>query len=194
MEQVKHSIIKSATRLFAAKGYHFTTMQDIANEAGMTKGGIYYYVQSKEEMLYSIHERFIDEGLKRMEQAEKSFSDPIDRFKALVKAHISIMHDFKDEIRVFFESMRWLDHDHQTKVIKKRDEYEGYFVRVIYEGARKGIFKNEDCKLKALQILGSLNWMYTWYRPNQGKTPEELANSFTSTFLEGLKVRGGDNE
>lgn len=185
--ETKITIIKSAIKLFALKGYNFTTMQDVAEHAEMTKGGVYYYFRSKEEMLFSIHERFIDEGLKRLKQVEGAHTNPVDRFKALVEAHVSIMHDFKDEIQVFFESMRWLDHDKQKKVKEKRDKYEDYFVRVVQDGVANGLFKDQDYKLKALQILGSLNWMYTWYRPDYGKSPKKIADSFNKTFLDGLK-------
>src|SRR5690606_13505321 len=182
----KAEIIGSACALFASRGYRETTMQDIAEAAGYSKGGVYYYFASKEEILFEIHERFINEGLRRIREVEARYGDPEERFVKLIETHLEIIRDYKDDITLFYRYMDALSADNYERVKRKRDEYERVFADTVREGVGRGVFETEHVKLGTMFILGSLNSMHTWYNPQGDYDVRELARIVTGLWLNGL--------
>lgn len=187
----EEEILAAASKLFVSKGYHETSVEDIANAVGITKGGLYYYVESKEDVLYEIHQRFISEGLKRLRAVLENSSDPLIQLLHLIRAHISIIHDYKNDIQVFFEGMRQLSKDKQESIRLKRDEYEQIFLETIQRGIEQGYFKSVNPKVVVLYLMGALNWMYTWYKPEKSY-PESIIQLFCELTINGLTVRSND--
>jgi AcrR family transcriptional regulator len=83
-------IIDAACDLFVLQGYYRTTMQHIADAVGVTKGGVYHYIESKEDVLYTIHNDFIGEGIRRMELAVSSDDTPLDQLRRVIEAQVSL--------------------------------------------------------------------------------------------------------
>lgn len=133
----KTEILDIALSLFVKKGYHETSMQDIADTAGLTKGGLYYYIKSKDDVLFLLHDRFIVEGLRRLRLVEAEALEPEHKLIELLKMHLQIIDQFKDDITLFFNCMKYLSDDKKQAVQVKRDEYEDIFVRVLEEGKKK---------------------------------------------------------
>lgn len=185
-DDIEGLLVKSASELFCKRGYHETSLQDVAESLGMTKGGLYYYVDSKEKLLYEIHHRFITEGLSRLRDVEKTYSDPITRLERLIDAHVGIMHEFRYDIQVFFEGIRYLNGDNREQMKLERDNYTQVFLNAIQEGIDQGTFKDVSAKLAAFHLLGSLNWMYTWYQPERGE-PSNIASIFSRLTIDGLR-------
>jgi TetR/AcrR family transcriptional regulator, cholesterol catabolism regulator len=182
----KTEILDIALSLFVSKGFHLTSMQDIAETAGLTKGGLYYYLKSKDDVLYLLHDRFIMEGLSRLRLVEGEPLDPQRKLERLLKTHLEIIHNYKDDITLFFDALKYLSPENRDKVQTKRDEYENIFVRVIQEGKEQGVFKTKDSQIVVLYILGACNFMYTWYKPGGEKTIDELSEMFIEMILNGL--------
>jgi AcrR family transcriptional regulator len=182
----RSEILDIALSLFVQKGYHQTSMQDIADTAGLTKGGLYYYVKSKDDVLFLLHDRFIMEGLSRLRKVEAEDPDPQSKLVNLLKTHMQIIHLYKDDITLFFEAMKYLSPEKHQKVKSKRDEYESIFVRAIEEGKNQGIFNVQDSQIAVLYILGACNFMYTWYKPGGGNSIEELSDIFIGIIMNGL--------
>ncbi|MED4601013.1 TetR/AcrR family transcriptional regulator [Paenibacillus validus] len=182
----KTEILDIALSLFVKKGYHETSMQDIADTAGLTKGGLYYYIKSKDDVLFLLHDRFIVEGLRRLRLVEAESLEPEHKLIELLKMHLQIIDQFKDDITLFFNCMKYLSDDKKQAVQEKRDEYEDIFVRVLEEGKNKGVFKVEDSHIVVLYVLGACNFMHTWYKPGKGKSIEELSDIFITLITKGL--------
>ncbi len=179
-------ILEIALSLFVEKGYHQTSMQDIAEKAGLTKGGLYYYVESKDDVLFMLHDRFIMEGLRRLRKVEAEDADPQRRLVNLLKTHMQIIDLYKDDITLFFEAMKYLSLEKQQKVKEKRDEYESIFLRAIEDGKKQGIFNVPHSHIAVLYILGACNFMYTWYKPGGANSIEELSDIFIGIIMNGL--------
>jgi AcrR family transcriptional regulator len=182
----KTEILDIALSLFVKKGYHETSMQDIASTAGITKGGLYYYIKNKDDVLFLLHDRFIIEGLRRLRLVEAETLEPERKWIKLIKMHLEIIDRYKEDITLFFDCMKYLSAEKKQEVQIKRDEYEQIFVRVLEEGKQKGIFKIDDCHIIVLYVLGSCNFMYTWYKPGKGKSIEELSEIFIGLITKGL--------
>jgi AcrR family transcriptional regulator len=182
----KTEILDIALSLFVKKGYHETSMQDIANIAGLTKGGLYYYIKNKDDVLFLLHERFIIEGLRRLRIVAAESLDPELKIIELLKKHLEIIDCYKNDITLFFDCMKYLTSDKKKAVQIKRDEYEQIFVQALEEGKKQGVFQFADSHIIVLYVLGACNFMYTWYKPGKGKTIEELSEIFIGLITKGL--------
>jgi AcrR family transcriptional regulator len=188
-EQTKSRIIDSACFSFANRGYHETTMQDIAEATGFSKGGVYYYFSSKEDVLYAIHDRFIREGLGRLKAVEIKYRSPEERLAKLFQEHLGIIHDYKDDITLFFRTLGYLNKENYVLVKEKRDAYEQIFLNAIEDGVSQGIFDISHARVSTLFILGSFNFMHTWYNPEGEMDISDLSDIFVNLWMNGLKKR-----
>jgi AcrR family transcriptional regulator len=182
----KTEILAIALSLFVKKGFHETSMQDIADAAGFTKGGLYYYIKNKDDVLFLLHERFITEGLRRLRLIEEKPLEPDQKLIELLNMHLEIIDCYKDDITLFFDCMKYLSKEKKQAVQMKRDDYEKIFVQTLEEGRQKGVFQVEDSHIAVLYVLGSCNFMYTWYKPGKGKSIEDLSKIFIGLITKGL--------
>lgn len=182
----KSEILDAALALFVEKGFHETTIQDIADGAGLTKGGIYHYLKSKDEILFSLHDRFIYEGLARLQHIEKELLAPKEKLIKLLKAHLEIIHEYKDDITFFFKEFDKLPEEKFEIVKKKRDEYENIFINALEEGRVEGVFDVENSRIAIFYILGASNFMYQWYDPNGEMNLDKLADIYLKIITKGI--------
>jgi len=182
----KSEILDAALTLFVKNSYHGTSIQDIAHAAGLTKGGLYHHLKSKEEILFLLHERFISEGLKRLQTIEKETLSPKEKLIKLLKAHLEIIHEYKDDITIFFKEWGSLSGENFKIVKKKRTEYEKIFIKVLEEGKQEGIFTVEDSRISLFYILGASNFMYQWYEPQGDLQLDDLARIYLGIVTNGI--------
>lgn len=187
----KEEIMRCAIKLFFAKGFYETSMEDICNCAGITKGTLYYYINSKDELLFEIHDRYITAVIKRAEGVLKKLKNMSskEKIKGIIEVHARVMHDFKDEITVFFKEMDALSPERFKLIADKREEYFNLVYRVIEDGISKGEFKNINPKIVCLSLLGMLNWMYQWYNPKGKLNVEEIAEIMKEVILNGILIK-----
>lgn len=184
----KDEIIKCAAHLFDTNGYHNTSMEDICNCAGITKGTLYYYIKSKDELLYDIHDRFITATIER---AKNAIGDPkiktvTEKLVSAIRAHVTIMHDFQKEITVFFREMDSLSPEKFKIINEKRTLYRNMILKIIEEGVQNGEFREVIPIVVCFSILGTINWMYQWYDPDKELGPNEIAQEMVNFVLTGL--------
>lgn len=178
-------ILRRATQVFSRKGFHGAGMREIARGLGMAPGALYYYFESKEDLLYACQML----SLERLLESAKSIavtSLPAKRkLRELVHAHLDhVLGEFGGTLaHVEFHA---LPEKMLRKVVARRDEYERLVRGAIEEGAASGAFRPVDVKLTALALLGALNWTVVWWRPEQG-APARIADGIADTFLEGIE-------
>lgn len=184
----REEIINCAAHLFDTKGYHSTSVEDICNCVGITKGTIYYYIKSKEELLYDIHDRFITAAIERAKNVTENteIKNAKDKLVAVIKAHVSIMYDFQKEIRVFFREMDSLGPENFKIIDKKRDVFRNEILNIIEEGVRNGEFRSVIPIVACFTVIGAVNWMYQWYHPDSKLSSDEIAQEIVGIVLNGL--------
>lgn len=182
----KVEILDAALKLFVKKGFNRTSIQDIADAAGITKGGLYHYLKSKEEILFLLHERFISEGFSKLKLIEEESLSTEEKLVKLLKAHLEIIKDFKDDITIFYKEYNNLSPENYKIVLNKRDDYESIFINVLEEGRINGVFNVENSRIASFFILGASNFMYHWYNPNGEKTLEDLARIYLNIIKNGI--------
>ena len=182
----KDKIISAAVELFREKGYTATSVKDIADKLGVTKAGLYYYVQSKEEILWEIFDKTMTTFEQRMEQfAQKSL--PVkDYIRAIVHNHILNVRDEAPYMTIFFTEMAHLPADKQAGINNRREKYEKKIVEIFKQGIHEGILKPLPVLPTVYGLLGMCNWIYQWYNPDGKLNPKEIADIYSEVLLNGI--------
>jgi AcrR family transcriptional regulator len=184
-EAKRAEILRRAAEVFGRKGFHGTGMREIARGLGMAPGALYYYFESKEDLLYSCQMLALSKLL-RSAQEIVARSDPAsDKLRRLVRAHLAHVLDDLGGSAAHVEFHR-LPAPMLAEVVARRDEYEGIVRRVLREGIDAGQFRATDVKLAALALLGALNWTVMWWTPAGGRDVTTVADRIADTFLLGL--------
>jgi AcrR family transcriptional regulator len=186
-DHTRQQILEVALKLFRRKGYPGTSMTDIADAVGLTKGGLYHHVDKKGDLLREIHDEMVTAMLDRVKRNVEPEPDAKRQLATWIRMHASIMHDYLDQIAVFFTEMEHLDKKTLKRIIPRRDEFQRRLVGILRAGAENGDFREDlDPNITALLILGTLNWFYMWYRPKGRLSVDEIADVAIALVCHGV--------
>jgi AcrR family transcriptional regulator len=178
----KEEIIRVAARLFAVKGYHATTLNEIASELGITKPSLYYHVRDKQDILREIVSRIM-EAMESASKVGKSDLPPRERMKAMIRILVKFAAERKETTLIAFEEVKILPKRTRDAVKRRQKDVEKSLQETLKEGVGKGDFEVKDIKAASFAILGATNWVYRWYQPGGKLTPDKIADQFID-FLE----------
>ncbi len=184
----RERLFEASARLFQEKGFKAASMEDIAQALGIRKSSIYYYINSKEELLREICIRTMGMLTKAAEGIITSVSDPEERLKRLIVSHVELLCENLD---LFTVTLRELTPTNAgpfwEETVGLRDKYEGLIRQAIRDAREAGILREMDEKLAGFALLGMMNWMIRWYSPNGEKSPRELAQFWIELFFNGAR-------
>lgn len=183
----------AATRLFRERGFHATSMQDLAETLGMNRGSLYHYVVSKDELLWLIVVRAFDRLEARVVPILESGGSPIDRIRGAVHEHLRVAADHADELSLIQIELRSLSPERRGLMVERRDAYEGLWRAAIADGIADGSLRPFDVRLAGIGILSACNWFTQWYRASGLLTVDDVAERFCDLFLAGLAPRPGSD-
>ena len=183
----KEQIYSTARSLFSERGYHATTVRDIARELNMQGGSLYAHIESKEDVLWEIVNRAAEQFLGAVEPIVASDRSPADKLREMVRAHVQVVADNLADATVFLHEWKFLGEERRNAIAARRDRYEGLYRHVVEEGIHSGEFAPADPKMAALLVLSAVNWMPQWYKPSGPLSPTEVADGFSELILNGLK-------
>lgn len=184
----RSDIIQAAAQIFRHKGYHATSMQDIADAVQLQKGSLYHHVTSKQEILFTILEQALDTLIADMRPVIVADLTPEEKLRLAMQVYMGRLTEDADLSTVLLLEYRSLENRLRTRHIARRDRFEGLWRKIIQEGVDKGIFRSVDVAVVAFAIIGVQNWMITWYREGGRLTSLEIADHFSDLFLRGLMV------
>jgi len=185
-------ILKSAAKGFRKLGYHGATVEQIAATLHMKKGNLYYYFKNKEEILFACHQYSLDRLTQLLDDIEASGATPDQKLRNLVSAFV---HTILDELHgtALFLDLEALTAPHLKAVIVRRDRFDRGVRRIIEEGMSTGLFGERpgvhDVKLITFAMMGAVNWIPRWFRPDGAATSQDIADRFADFFVEGLRKR-----
>jgi AcrR family transcriptional regulator len=180
-------ILQAALRAFGEKGYHRTTLDDIAEHLGVRKTALYHYFPDKEALLYECHRESLVQLARILREAGR-LPSPTAQLEHVVREHVRVMTDTLQGSPLAFE-VTALTGEKQARVIAGRDRYEKRVRRIIDEGMKGGDFRKGDPKVAVFVILGAINWIARWYRPEGSLKAPELGREFVDHLLAGLVRR-----
>ena len=185
-------VYAAALRLFMEKGYHATSMQDIAAAVGLYKGSLYHYIGGKEDLLVLVFERGMGALISEVEGivADSSLSPSL-QLRQVIQAHIEAVASNLDALTVYLHDFRALAGEALETVRRQRDRYRELVETVVERGVSRGEFRPGDVGIATLGILGMCNWMAEWYRPSGRLGPRQVADYFSEMVLAGLYLEDG---
>jgi AcrR family transcriptional regulator len=185
-ERRRSAVLRHAAELFDARGYHRTQMSEIAAAAGIRKTTLYHYFRSKDEILYWIHDEFIELLIARQEDNARTGLAPADQLLEVITDILQLMATHRGYVRVFFEHWRDLPLNSRTLIKARRDHYERLILEILRNGIADGSFRDLDPRLAAMAIFGSCNWAYQWYDRDGLLEVHDIARAFCDQFLHGI--------
>ena len=186
----KEQIYSTARSLFSERGYHATTVRDIARELNIQGGSLYAHIESKEDVLWEIVNRAAEQFLGAVEPIVASGKSPADKLRDMVRAHVQVVAGNLADATVFLHEWKFLGEERRRAIAERRDRYENLYRRVIEEGVQLGAFADTDPKMAALLVLSTVNWLPQWYKSSGPLSPPEIADRFSELVLRGLEPRG----
>jgi AcrR family transcriptional regulator len=178
--------LEAAKRLFAVRGYHATSVRDIAAELALQGGSLYAHITSKEDLLWELVSRAAERFVTSARTVEQQEPDPRARLRRLVAAHVDVVTSDPDNAIIFHHEWRNLAPQRRETIAAQRRAYEGYFRRAIADGVRAGLFQTDDPKFAALLPLSLGNWLYQWYRANGPLAPAAISERFNAMIERAL--------
>jgi AcrR family transcriptional regulator len=182
-------ILKSAAAAFRKLGYHGATVEQIAAALHMKKGNLYYYFRNKEEILFACHQYSLDRLIDLLDAIDRTDLGAREKLRRLI---VAFVHTILDELHgtALLMDLEALSPAHRKTVIARRDQLDHGMRRMLEEGTAAGVFAAGDPKLLSFAILGAVNWIPRWYKPEGPATSQEIADRFAEYLLAGLEARG----
>ena len=185
MSARRSELTREAARLFAEKGYHGTSIGDLAKALGVQKGSLYAHIQSKQDLLYET----MRDGATAFHGALDMIPEDLpslEKIRLALRGHLRVVADQLDVATVFVREWRYLEGARREEIVAERRRYEDRFRALFREGRELGELRTDlDDGTAALLALSAANWAYTWLRP--GADTDALADRFTALLLDGMR-------
>lgn len=178
-------ILNVASKVFADKGFHPTTMRDLSRETEMSLAGIYHYVSGKDELLYLIQGRCFSAVLAGAELAVAGGHSPVDRLERFIRHHVSFFASHMNEMKVLSHEANSLGGSRLADINTLKRRYVELLRSLVADLDGTGA-NGVDPQIAAYALFGMMNWIYTWYHPDGPTTPDALAERFAQIFLTGI--------
>jgi TetR/AcrR family transcriptional regulator, cholesterol catabolism regulator len=181
----RSQLTREAARLFAERGYHGTSIGDLAKAMGVQKGSLYAHIQSKQDLLYET----MREGAQAFHAALDEIPDQLkvtERIRLALRAHLRVVAEQLDVATVFIREWRYLEGVRAEEFLAERRRYEERFRALFREGRELGELRTDlDDQAAALLVLSAANWAYTWLPA--GADTDELADRFFAILVDGIR-------
>lgn len=187
-ESTRDRILRVAAEKFAQKGYHATGVAELGDAAGIKRGALYYHIGSKEDLLYQLSRRHVEEALSRGEVVVAEAHGAVEKFRVLVREHLRTLAARRDEVIVVMHEMYALTGDRAKELNLLRSQYEQLFAAVLREGVSEGVFRSAE-RIEVLGVLSMLNYTYVWLDPKGPISVDEIAGRLSDLILYGAHVQ-----
>jgi AcrR family transcriptional regulator len=187
---VKERLLHVATRLFARHGFEGTSVQDIVDAAGVTKGAMYHYYGSKDDLLFEVYHQVLSMQISHLDEIAAGPGTAEQRLRAAAADVVRTSGDNLDDLIVYFRSLHMLPDDKQAQVRAERRRYHDKFKALVEEGVAAGTFRADiSSDIVVHYFLSVVNQLGVWYRADGPLSPEQVGDLFTELLIGGLATR-----
>lgn len=190
------AVLEAASEAFMVGGYGGTSIDEIADRLGATKGRVYHYYRSKADIFLDIHRTVVSWMLEEIEVVAAQEVAPDAHLHALAVRHVELLLERLSFARVALQTLgdyvgaNRRQHTVIAEVNDLRDRYEQIFTRTIDDGVAAGVLRDVDPHVAVKPLLGALNWTVMWFDPaGQGIPGDRLAAELATFVVEGLRAR-----
>jgi len=181
----RSELTREAARLFAEKGYHGTSIGDIADAMGVQKASLYHHIESKAELLWEVARDGADAFHAALDDVPETLG-PVERIRAALRAHLRVVAEQLDIATVFVREWRYLDANRREAFVAERRRYEERIRSLFRDGVEQSELRTDlDVNVAALLFLSAANWAYTWLQP--GRDTDKLADGFFELLVDGMR-------
>ncbi|HWV79746.1 MAG TPA: TetR/AcrR family transcriptional regulator [Isoptericola sp.] len=186
---VADRVTAAALDLFATQGYATTSVQQIVEAAGVTKGAMYHYFQSKDDLLFAIYDRMLALQKAHLDEIVAAGGPVEDVVRAVCVDVVETSIDFLPEGTVFFRSMHMLTEPRLREVTQRRREYHDEFAALLRRGQDEGVFRTDVPRpLLVAHFFSDVHYLSHWYSPTGPETKTQVAQQLTELFLRGIRT------
>ena len=185
----KVQILNAAAQIIRQKGFHATSMQDIAEAVHLQKASLYHHFNSKQEILLMLLDQAVDLLAERVGPVVSQNLPADQKLREAVRCYLEAEAERRDLISVLLLEYRSLDPELLSRHIPRRDRLERQWRSIVQQGIDSGIFCIPDPALAIRTLMGVLNWTVTWYRPSGKLSMDEIATHVSDLFLDGMVRR-----
>jgi TetR/AcrR family transcriptional regulator, cholesterol catabolism regulator len=190
--QTREGIVKAATTLFAQQGFEATTVQEVVEKAGATKGAFYHYFKSKEELLAAIHTRVLERELATLQAVIDEDTSPSEHLGRIVEHLAANYDDYREEMAVFNRERQYLAQPEFESLGAQRAQFEWMIDGVIRRGVKNGEFKPlPSIRPATSAIVGMAAWLYQWYEPSGKMSARDIGRMYADMLLDGMRTTPG---
>lgn len=183
----KDELIVGIADLFFEKGYDKTSIRDISSTLNISKPGLYFHFENKQQMLYDIVYDFLHRSNEYLKEAMNPIQDPKEKLLLIIESHILFSVQYRSQAKVMIYEAHSLEGDFATEFLKLQEEYID-IIRGVFKELIKGKKTTLDLNVAIFTLLGTLNWILKWYKPEKKIKPEKLVKQVHQFFLKGLNI------
>lgn len=182
----RRAVILSAASAFRRRGYHNTSMVDIAKTLGLTKAALYYYVKNKEEILYESHIMAYDSMDEVLKQKRADNQTGLDFLEKIFRQFVGLLTQSGVSLLTDVDSLSggW-----QADVLSRRNKIERRVVRIVKDGQADGSIREGDARLHVFFFMGALNWLNAWFDTEGRLKGDDIADHFVAQLRNGIKEK-----
>jgi TetR/AcrR family transcriptional regulator, cholesterol catabolism regulator len=180
-------VLQSAANIFFAKGFHATSIEDVARDVGMLKGSLYYYIKSKDDLLFQLLLAGIEDSDAFIASQIDPQGDPLEQLERAIRAQIDYIVQNRVQFGLFLHEFDSLSGKRQHKLISVMSRYNSRFVELVRRGQEQGQLIQGEPWIVVNGILGMCNWLYRWYDTDEISNPEQVKQIFVRMLLQGIR-------
>ena len=187
-EEKIRKILVSAEKLFAKKGYENASIDEIAAKLKLTKGSLYHYIKSKEDLLFEILLDATKRARESLDEVISSDRDTLEKLREAIRRYAKeatredVIGAMRQQELVFHPNLR-------KQIIAERDKYQEAFLSIIQDGVEAGLFEKRNWNIKAFAAIGAVNHITRWYSPHGRLSVEEIGNIMADFIVKGLAAK-----
>jgi AcrR family transcriptional regulator len=182
-------LLRVATRLFREKGYHNTSMQDLADAFGVQKASLYYYIESKEDLLQRLLRHATSILGAQIDEFYAADLPPSEKLRQALENHAVTIMDHLNLVSVYLQEYQNLPPGRLEDALAVRKHYEQVLMQILQDGIASGEFRPVNVKMAVFGLLGMLNWTHQWFSPDGELSSQEVAGILADLALYGLVSR-----
>lgn len=190
---VRDEVVRAATRLFKERGIGGVSLQDIADEVDLTKGALYHYFSSRDDLLRQVFGDWITQEFESLQEHTSGSGSPTAKLRDYVRYHVSSVVNNIDLYNLSFSSESQLPPEVRNEFRHLKRRSDSVLKAILSQGVSVGDFQPRDEKVVAFAIDGMCNWLYQWYTPDGPKTAAEIADEFNELLFRGLRRDSDDD-